>query len=247
MKALLTRVAEATRDLLYPPHCAVCERPFLEDERLFLCAECEAKIERIDQRHVCRCGAPLPDVLDLCPECAQSERVLVQVRSFGWYEEREDPDHVLSTLIKIFKYNGERALVPLLAGYLDEAGQSLRPLVEQITFVPMWPRDERERGFNQAELLARELGQLWGIPVVAALEKIKKTEPQASLPRSERQKNLENAFGLAKFTPCASILIVDDVCTTGATLRECGQVLKESGIESIYGLTLARAAPALSE
>lgn len=242
MRPLGRAIAYAVLDLFYPPHCAVCERPFGDDERAFLCRECDAKIERINQSHICLCGLPLPEALDLCPACAQSERVLEQIRSFGWYEEREDPTHVLSTLIKIFKYGGERALAPLLASYLDQAGQSLRPLIEQITFVPMYPEDERQRGFNQAELLARELGKLWGIPVVRAVEKIKKTKPQASLSHEARRENVRGAFRLAKFTPCASILIVDDVCTTGATLRECAQVLKESGIARVYGLTVARAA-----
>jgi ComF family protein len=230
-------------DLFYPPHCAACERPFLENERAFLCTECEGKTERIDQSHVCRCGIPLPEGLDLCPACANSEVVLEQIRSFGWYEEREDPTHTLSTLIKIFKYGGERALVPLLASYLDAAGRELRLYIEAITFVPMRPRDQRKRGFNQAELLARELGKLWNVPVVRALEKIKKTELQARLPREQRLTNLAGAFRLAKFIPCGSILIIDDVCTTGATLTECGRTLRENGVERVYALTVARAAP----
>jgi ComF family protein len=234
--------AYAVLDLFYPPHCAVCERPFFEGERAFVCTDCESKIERIDQNHTCRCGLPLPDVLDLCPACAQSEPVLEQIRSFGWYEEREDPTHVLSTLIKIFKYGGERALALLLASYLDQAGHPLRPLIEQITFVPMTPHDERRRGFNQAELLARELGKLWGVPVVRTLEKIKDTKPQASLPHDARRENIRGAFRLAKFTPCATILIVDDVCTTSATLSECARVLIEGGVEKVYGLTVARVA-----
>ncbi len=242
MGALRERVFYAVVDLFYPPHCAVCSAPFGEGERAFLCSDCESRIERIDQTHVCRCGLPLPEVLDLCPQCAtEGERVFEQIRSFGWYEEREDPDHVLSALIKIFKYGGERALAPLLAKYLDEAGRSLRPQIEQITFVPMRPKAERERGFNQAELLARELGKLWGIPVVRALEKIKDTKPQASLSHDARQENIRGAFRLAKFIPCASILIVDDVYTTGATLHECARTLKESGMTQIYGLTVARA------
>ncbi len=234
-------LAYAVLDLFYPPHCAACAAPFPEGERAFLCTACESKIERIDQSRVCRCGVPLLEGLDLCPSCAQSAPILEEIRAFGWYEEREDPDHVLSTLIKIFKYGGERALAPLLATYLDGAGQTLRPLVEQITFVPMTPKDERRRGFNHAELLARELGKLWGIPVVRTVEKTRQTHPQASLPHEARRENIRGAFRLAKSVPCASILIVDDVCTTGATLTECGQILKESGIARVYGLTVARA------
>nr|BAL56327.1 amidophosphoribosyltransferase [uncultured Acetothermia bacterium]BAL60131.1 amidophosphoribosyltransferase [Candidatus Acetothermum autotrophicum] len=243
MRALGSALANAVLDLFYPPHCAVCEAPFSEDQRAFLCADCEGKIERIPQSHLCRCGIPLPETLDLCPTCANSEPMLEQIRSFGWYEEREDPTHVLSALIKIFKYGGERALVSLFASYLDQAGQALRPLVEKITFVPMLPKDERLRGFNQAELLARELGRCWELPVEHTLEKVKETKPQASLPHEARRENVRGAFRLAKFISCASILIVDDVCTTGATLTECASVLKnDGGIEKVYGLTVARAA-----
>ncbi len=242
-RIVLARVAEAVLDLFYPPQCAVCAKPFLEGERAFICDTCEERIERIDQRHVCRCGIPLPETLDLCPACVNGESVLEQMRSFGWYyEEREDPHHVPSVLIRIFKYGGERALLPLLAGYLDQAGQPLRSLVEQITYVPMYPKKERRRAFNQAELLARELGRLWDVPVVCALDKITDTQPQVNLPHEARRENIRGAFRLANFIPCDSILIVDDVCTTGATLNECGRILKESGIERIYGLTVARVA-----
>lgn len=242
VRSLGLALSHAVLDLFYPPHCAVCERPFLEDERAFICGECEGQIERIDQRHLCRCGIPLPDVVGLCPACGSNQPVLEQIRSFGWYEERADPTHVLSALIKIFKYSGERALAPLLASYLDQAGQTVRPLIEQITFVPMHPKAERQRGFNQAELVARELGKLWAIPVVSTLEKTKDTKPQASLLKAARQENIRGAFRLAKFILCDSILIVDDVCTTGATLNECGRMLKESGVARVYGLTVARVA-----
>ncbi|MCS6903677.1 MAG: hypothetical protein NZO41_05325, partial [Candidatus Bipolaricaulota bacterium] len=173
---------------------------------------------------------------------ARSERAFEHIRSCGWYEARYEA-HVLCALIKIFKSGGARAPAPLLTSYLDHAGQSLRPLVEQITFVPMHYKKERERSFNQAELLARGLGRLWGISVVRALQKVKETKPQASLPYEARRENVRGAFGLAKFPPCASILIVDDVCTSTATLTECTRVLKEGGIHRVYGLTVARAAP----
>jgi len=75
---------------------------------------------------------------------------------------------------------------------------------------------------------------------VRALEKIKDTKQQVGLSRKERRENVQGAFRLAKFTPCASILIVDDVYTTGATLNECAQALQESGLDRVYGLTVAR-------
>lgn len=211
-----------------------------------MCSDCEARIERIDRTDLCRCGLPLAEGLDLCYNCAARPRAFDLVRSFGWYEETDDTDRVLSSLIKTFKYGGESALAPLLAQYLAQAGASLRASIASIdsigaiTFVPMRPKDERRRGFNQAELLGRELGRLWNIPTVRALEKIKETEPQASLKGAKRLANLHGAFGLANSSLCATILIVDDVYTTGATLEECSRVLKAGGYERVYGLTLAR-------
>ncbi len=136
-----------------------------------------------------------------------------------------------------------------------------------ITYVPMYKNKERDKGFNQAELIAKEIGKITGKKVVSLLEKIKETRPQVELNRKARLKNLEGAFqyrirentgffsrfipSLSRQEPYASqkiqysrsfqeIVLVDDIWTTGATMRECCKILKKAGARKIWGFTLAR-------
>ena len=157
-------------------------------------------------------------------------------RAFGPYEGR------LAQLIQLYKYGGERALARLLASLLHELLQAegFTQEIDGITFVPMSRKRRRERGFNQAELLARRLGQLIQAPVFSALLKTKETEPQEALSRAERLKNLQGAFAARGRARCERVLLVDDVYTTGATVRECAQALKAGGYEHVYVLTVAR-------
>jgi len=110
-----------------------------------------------------------------------------------------------------------------------------------ITFVPMFKRKEKRRGFNQAELIARKLGRIMGQKVLPLLEKIKDTSSQTKLNKVERMANIKNSF-LAKEGAGRhdNILLVDDVWTSGATMKECAKVLKRSGVKRVFGFTLAR-------
>lgn len=103
--------------------------------------------------------------------------------------------------------------------------------------VPLHPQREKMRGFNQARLLAEQLG----LPA-EMLKRIKNKHPQAELPREDRLKNLKNSFKISgKFDLSnKKIVLVDDVCSTGATLNECAKVLRQAGAKEIWGLVLAR-------
>ncbi len=115
-----------------------------------------------------------------------------------------------------------------------------------ITFVPLFRKKEKERGFNQAEVIARKLGKELGIKVFTLLEKIKDTKSQTKLDRQERLDNIRGAFRLRSGQAMSvghrlpDILLVDDVWTSGATMRECARVLKKAGAKNILGFTLAR-------
>jgi ComF family protein len=160
----------------------------------------------------------------------------VRARSFGPYEGR------LARLIQLLKYHGERALArdlaPLLIAVLDE--HDLTNEIEGITFVPMSPRRRRARGFNQAKLLARHLGRRLGVPVFPALSKTRETPPQEALSRPERLRSLVGAFAPQGPARCESVLLVDDVYTTGATVTECSRALRAAGYERVCVVTLAR-------
>ena len=232
---LLGELAGGVVRLLYPPHCYLCGLPLEEG---YLCPSCHGELPRLAPPWCARCGGPLEDPEgDLCLGCANRPWFFDRARSFGLYQGG------LAELVQGLKYRGERALARELARYLLEAGEDLLQLSEALTFVPLTPAKRRERGFNQAELLARELGRLTGLPTVSTLEKVRETVDQTGLGPKERWTNVRGAF--APLGPARSerILLVDDVYTTGATAEECSRALRESGYGEIYVLTVARAQP----
>jgi ComF family protein len=135
-----------------------------------------------------------------------------------------------------------KALAPVLAR-LMAAHLRLRPLsVQAVVPVPLHRARLRQRGYNQAELLARHLGQELGLPVAPGwLERPLPGQPQAHTPsREERWHNTQGAFRATGQVTAARVLLVDDVCTTGATLNACAGALKAAGAARVWGLTLAR-------
>jgi len=120
---------------------------------------------------------------------------------------------------------------------------SVQPCSSNIYLVPlpMHPKKQRERGFNQAEVLAKAVGERLGIPIVNALERVLDTPPQSGLHPRQRVENIRGAFAVVKNeSPQGKhYIVVDDIYTTGASLNECARVLKEAGASSICGLTLS--------
>lgn len=155
--------------------------------------------------------------------------------SFGAY------DGALRQLIHLFKYEGIRTLAKPLAEFLaaayprDQRFQALVPM-------PLHWRRYWSRGFNQSELLARELGRRLGIPVVRAVRRKRATAPQAGLTNSRRRQNVAGAFAARpEAVRHARFLLIDDVLTTGATAGACARALKRAGAGYVAVLTLARA------
>lgn len=153
-------------------------------------------------------------------------------------------DGPLARLIQLYKFEGERALAHDLAPLLAERAidEGIHDEIQAITFVPMTRRARRDRGFNHVKRLARELGRHIDRPVVPALQKTRETRPQVELPERERVANLRGAFSTTQPLPWSSMLLIDDVFTTGATLRECTQTLIDGGVERVVVATLARTA-----
>jgi ComF family protein len=149
-------------------------------------------------------------------------------------------------LVHEFKYAKQRHLRYPVAGWLRETlGDSrLRGRhFDLIVPVPLHPARERERGFNQAALLAELLAESVGAPVRPVLERVRYTTTQTAHDRAERMENLRDAFRLRKNRDVRDlrVLLIDDVLTTGSTLSECARVLKEAGAISVHAATAARA------
>jgi len=145
-------------------------------------------------------------------------------------------------LIRALKFERERAVARFLSAALAAYVKQENPFgdVDLITYVPMSRADRRARGFNQAALLAHGLGRRIGIPVVRLLAKVRQTRPQAELTAAERRKNLRGAFSVVRSGE-GTVLIVDDILTTGATVEECARALKAGGYGPVFVLAVARA------
>ncbi|MBT9170328.1 MAG: Orotate phosphoribosyltransferase [Actinobacteria bacterium] len=232
---LLFKVWEGLRDLVYPPVCAVCGSP----EENFLCTTCMEQLEKIHQPCCLWCGAPASAPVADCYECRNRDFFFEKARAYGLYEGK------LGEMIKKFKFKGVRDLHPVLASFIHQTYQEFfgNEKFDFLEFVPLSKKRLRERGFNQSELLAKSLSLRTGILLSGALVKIRETPDQTRVDNhEERQDNVKDAFALKDrgVMRGKSILLIDDVYTTGATVNECAAALKRGGAYRVCVLTLAR-------
>ena len=227
--------------LLYPPACTICLAAVDVGEHL--CAECEAKVARIVPPFCAKCSEPFDGAITTTFACANcAHRRLYFEAAVSAYRARGIVRHVILN----FKYGKQIHLRHLVARWLVAAFDDARlrdRRFDVIVPVPLHPARERERGFNQAELLAEWLSDHLSLPLRPALQRIHYTTTQTAFDRSERMQNLRGAFRLRKKGDVRNlrVLLIDDVLTTGSTLSECARVLKEAGAHSIYAATAARA------
>jgi len=227
--------------LFYPPNCGVCGAAISNSE--YLCSSCHDKAQRIVPPFCAKCSEPFAGAIEgefTCANCAH--RKLEFDAAVSAYRSRG----VVRFVILQFKYNRQLHLRHPIAGWLAEAMMDARlrnRAFDLIVPVPLHPARLRERGFNQADLLARMLTQKIGGPVFAALERTRYTTTQTAFDRIDRMENLHNAFRLRKKVSVRElrVLLVDDILTTGSTLSECARVLREAGAGPVYAVTAARA------
>ncbi len=232
-------------DLVFPegPECPLCGG---RRQGKDICGQCRWVIDGYRNEIFCvRCGryagkgAVLPAVTaHLCYECRRHSWPFVRARAAGPYE------GVLKDAIHRFKYAGRRGLAVCLARLMAEAACAgpLFPPLDMILPVPLAAEKLRIRGFNQAALLAVEVGSLLRVPVNSGLlVKDFETSPQAGLPRAARESNLMGAFRVTDSGALRgrSILIIDDVFTTGSTMSSAASVVRKAGAGQVFALTAA--------
>jgi ComF family protein len=225
------QVGQSLLDLIYPPRCPGCGRMGVA-----FCERCRAQVGLIAPPVCRRCGCALPQD-GLCARCRALPSNLDGILAVAVFA---DP---LRQAIHALKYENNTALAAPLGSMMVGLWQlGGMPQADLILPVPLHTRRHAERGYNQSRLLARVLGRGVGVPVdERILVRQRHTLPQVGLGVSERQQNVEGAFACRGDLQGKTMVVVDDVCTTGATLEACAAALRASGAAGVWGFTLARA------
>jgi ComF family protein len=223
-------------DALLPPTCGVCQQ--VVDQTGALCASCWQQLNFIAAPYCACCGLPfsLPvETPALCATCLTVPPPYSRARSALVYDDVSRP------LVSRFKYSDHLHLQPILGPWLQRAGADLLPGCDLIVPVPLHRFRLWRRRYNQAALLARALADGSGVRAeTRLLHRIKATAPQVGMSREQRQKNVRHAFVVARPLKGETVILVDDVWTTGATLDACTTALLSSGAGEVRLLTLAR-------
>jgi len=238
----------AALDLLYPALCPVCQTRLGADRRDPLCGGCWARITRIEPPYCVICGVPdapvgagmaaagRSETSAPCLACRTEPPPFDYARAAASYL---DP---LRSAVHAFKFHGKRALArPLADLVVEQCGPGLPAGADALVPVPLARARERERGFNQAALLAERVGQALARPVKSPwLGRARPTQPQSELAADERRLNVRGAFRAAPAVDGRHVLVIDDVLTTGATAAECARALRAAGARVVGVLTVAR-------
>lgn len=222
-------------ELLYPRRCALCDG-LLEKKELYVCTGCRNSVRFIREPVCQKCGRPAEKGVLLCRNCAERKHVFEQ--SVSPYEYR---DEMRQSVLR-FKYSGRPEYAEFYARsmevYAAEKIRIWKP--ELIVPVPVHPARKRKRGYNQSALIARILASEFGLPFdEKLLIRRKRTKPQTELDRTARQENVARAFRCNASRPVPrTVLLVDDILTTGSTLDACAGELKKAGAEKVYALCL---------
>jgi ComF family protein len=225
--AALRRWADAVSHLLFPKVCAACGAADGAGDGV-LCRPCRAQMGRLRRAAYCRrCGRSVGPhaAREPCARCPQADPPIAAVVRVGEYAPP------LSGLIAAFKYAGRDELADALG---DRAARALRTLpaamFEAVVPVPLHPRRRRQRGYDQAALLAAAIARRIKKPVLAALVRIRDTPPQVGATAAQRRRNVAGAFAQAAGADVAGrrLLLVDDVTTTGATAFEAARTLRRA-------------------
>lgn len=221
-------------ELFFPRRCVLCDTVLATGEEI--CEKCQKKIRYVEGPKCYQCGCSVASSeTEYCDACKKKKHLYE--KGFALYEYESVKDSLYR-----FKYHDRPAYGEFYAMDLARRIPALRNLrVDFIAAVPMYPGKKRKRGYNQAEVLAKELSKQLKIPYKKGLlKRVKNTNPMKELGPSERQINLQNAFIVpVNDVKLEGVLLVDDIYTTGATVDACTRVLKEAGVKKVYVVSLS--------
>ncbi len=211
--------------------CNVCNKEIFDG---YFCSDCQREITFISKNKCSHCGRATPYAVNYCNSCA--ERNINFDKALSVFDYKQP----ISSLIQNFKYQNRKYLSDYFSKELFNLYKCENISCDLVAFVPMHPNRLKERGYNQSKILAEKFSALANIEVVNCVEKVKETERQATLSLSKRLKNLSSSFKVDKaLVKEKSILLIDDVLTTGATADTISKLLKKAGSKKVIVLTIA--------
>jgi ComF family protein len=247
------RISESLFSVLFPSDCRICAAPLLNISRLPVCPDCLEQIHPVRGKVCSICGDRVlssyaehdPDGLRRCPVCRRVEHPFARAVAYGSY------DGGLRELVHLLKYNGVRPAAGVLGRMLAESIATLDPAFAQKTVlvipVPLFKSKRHQRGFNQAELIARAALKFQSAEERLQLRtdlllRTRDTHSQIGLTSHQRRENLRGAFAVPSAAEVTGreVLLVDDVYTTGTTASECARVLRRAGAAQVWVATAAR-------
>ncbi len=231
----LKKIKEYLLDLIFPIECLGCQK-----DNFYLCPECLKTIRLVDYFTCPNCRRPSQNG-STCPSCRRRTSLAGLIYAFDYNQ-------------PLFRKAWLTVKYQLITDLIYPLTEKLIVLLEQSNFlnnyypdliipIPLHRRKLAKRGFNQSEIIAQILGQKFNWPLITkVLKRIKFTRSQTDLPKQARWLNVEKAFMVAEPEKIKNknIILVDDVCTTGATLESAAKILKQGGAKSVWAITLAR-------
>ena len=233
-------------DIVYPPRCQVCTN-FLDahpEDRGDICDECFSSFRKLTHPFCSICAEPFKSKVEedhLCEKCLRKRPYYDELRAPYLYEEK------IMEAVQLIKYSGKsyivKSLGPLLGAFAKDWINVTKDMI--IMPVPLHKKKLKQRGFNQSVLLVKAISPVLEIEMdFFTLIRIRYTGSQAGLSLEQRRKNVKGAFEVRAENNIKgkSVILVDDVATTGNTMNECARILKKAGSKKVLGLTLARTA-----
>lgn len=233
-------IIKSLLDFILPPRCPLCLRLTDLPDPHTLCPSCLSGVTLISPPICTKCGIPFATQAEESHLCG---RCLVRMSSYDTARALLTFSSSTRTAIHAFKYENKAYLSKTLLGLMERSPLGLSfHQYDILVPVPLHRNRLRARGYNQALLLCREISQRYGVPVdERLLRRIRDSAPQIELMGVEREQNVKGVFSLGKDPAEKTILLVDDVLTTGATVNECASVLRRGGAKRIDVFTIARA------
>lgn len=221
-------------EMLYPNTCCFCGKV----SRQAICKVCAKKIEYVEEPRCKKCGKPVRyEEQEYCFDCQKKEFHYEQGKNIWLHK------FPVNWSIYQFKYQNRRIYGKFYAQELYRLyGTFFKEWrIDAIIPIPLHKRRKRIRGYNQADILAKHLGKLAGIPVKdKVMMRVKYTKPQKQLNDKERRRNLQQAFRVVKhWKPVEHVLLVDDIYTTGSTIDAVAEVLKNAGVQKVFFFTIS--------